>query len=227
MMTIYEKEALFDQLDEEFSQIKRFVCQAAGQVEVHEVEGKVFRQLQDLGRHFLSRFVQLCGTGYEANGFKEQGKGQKMRYKGCQSVSYLSIFGSIPIRRAAYARADGSYFYPLDEHLNLPAHKYSYLLLKWLAQDAAQHDFRQAVARFNQIFDLSLSASLPQRLGDEIAAYVTPFYDAQPAPDQDLEGSHLAMSADCKGVRILKSERAEARWTHLLVPDEGAVKNRA
>ena len=26
---------------------------------------------------------------------------------------------------------------------------------------------------------------------------------------QDLEGSHLAMSADCKGVRILKSERAE------------------
>ena len=209
MMTIYEKEALFDQLDEEFSQIKRFVCQAAGQVEVHEVEGKVFRQLQDLGRHFLSRFVQLCGTGYEANGFKEQGKGQKMRYKGCQSVSYLSIFGSIPIRRAAYARADGSYFYPLDEHLNLPAHKYSYLLLKWLAQDAAQHDFRQAVARFNQIFDLSLSASLPQRLGGEIAAYVTPFYDAQPAPDQDLEGSHLAMSADCKGVRILKSERAE------------------
>ena len=93
--------------------------------------------------------------------------------------------------------------------MNLPAHKYSYLLLKWLAQDAAQHDFRQAVARFNQIFDLSLSASLPQRLGDEIAAYVTPFYDAQPAPDQDLEGSHLAMSADCKGVRILKSERAE------------------
>ena len=208
-MTIYEKEALFDQLDEAFSQIKRFVCQAAGQVEVHEVEGKVFRQLQDLGRHFLSRFVQLCGTGYEANGFKEQGKGQKMRYKGCQSVSYLSIFGSIPIRRAAYARADGSYFYPLDEHLNLPAHKYSYLLLKWLAQDAAQHDFRQAVARFNQIFGLSLSASLPQRLGGEIAAYVTPFYDAQPAPDQDLEGSHLAMSADCKGVRILKSERAE------------------
>ena len=48
---------------------------------MHEVEGKVFRQLQDLGRHFLSRFVQLCGTGYEANGFKEQGKGQKMRYK--------------------------------------------------------------------------------------------------------------------------------------------------
>ena len=56
---------------------------------------------------------------------------------------------------------------------------------------------------------MSLSASLPQRLGGEIAAYVTPFYDAQPAPDQDLEGSHLAMSADCKGVRILKSERAE------------------
>ena len=210
MMTIYEKEALFDQLDEDFSQIKRFICDAVGQVELHDVEREVFRQLQVLGRQLLSSFVQLYGTGYESDGFLERGSGLKMRYKGRQSVSYLSIFGPIQISRAAYAHADGGYFYPLDEQLSMPGHKYSYLLLKWLGQDAAHHDFRQAVARFNQIFDLSLFPSLPQRLGGEIAEYVASFYDEQAAPDQDMEGSHLALSADCKGVRILKSERTDA-----------------
>jgi len=29
------------------------------------------------------------------------------------------------------------------------------------------------------------------------------------APDEQEEGSHIAISADCKGVRILKSEREE------------------
>ena len=113
MMTIYEKEALFDQLDEDFSQIKRFICDAVGQVELHDVEREVFRQLQVLGRQLLSSFVQLYGTGYESDGFLERGSGLRMRYKGRQSVSYLSIFGPIQISRAAYARADGGYFYPL------------------------------------------------------------------------------------------------------------------
>ena len=56
MMTIYEKEALFDQLDEDFSYIKRFICDAVGQVELHDVEREVFRQLQVLGRQLLSSF---------------------------------------------------------------------------------------------------------------------------------------------------------------------------
>lgn len=209
MQTIYEKEALFDELDESFSQIKNYICDAVGHKEVHQVEHEVFRKLQVLGHQLLSSFVHLCGTGYEAGHPLESESGVKMRYKGIQEASYLSIFGQIKIARAAYAHPDGGYIHPLDAQLNLPGHKYSYLLLKWLGRDAAQHDFRQAVDRFNQIFDLSLFACLPQRLGGEIAEYVAPFYDQQEAPDQKCEGSHLAISADCKGVRILKSEREQ------------------
>ena len=96
-MTIYEKEALFDQLDEDFAQIKRSIYDAVGHEELHEVEGAVFRKLQILGRQLLSNFVRLSGTGYEAGHPVESESGLKMRYKGTQACTYLSIFGEIQI----------------------------------------------------------------------------------------------------------------------------------
>ena len=59
MMTIYEKEALFDQLDEDFSQIKRFICDAVGQVELHDVEREVFRQLSGFGSPAIIQFCPI------------------------------------------------------------------------------------------------------------------------------------------------------------------------
>ena len=206
MLTIYEKEANFDQIDESFSKIKKLICASVGEA-LNEVEGELFRKLQQLGLQLLSCYVDVCGTGYEADHPLESEDGVKMRYKGLQEVSYLSIFGQLCINRGAYAHPNGTYIYPLDERLNLPEHKSSYLLLKWLAQDAAQHDFRQGVERLNEIFDLSLFASVPQRLGREIAEYSEPFYEDQTLPKPEEEGSHLVVSADCKGVRIIKSER--------------------
>ena len=66
MLTIYEKESLFESLDEMYSEIKTYVVGAIGHEELHEVEQHLFRQLQQLGRGFLEAFVALSGTGYEA-----------------------------------------------------------------------------------------------------------------------------------------------------------------
>jgi len=134
-----------------------------------------------------------------------------MAYKGTVDSPYVSIFGQIRISRAAYAHPDGGRVYPIDAQLNLPAHKYSYVLLKWLQASSADADFRSAVNRFNEIFAFSFFPELPQRQGLPIAAYVEPFYDQIAAPSPHTEGSHIAISADCKGVRILKSEREDAQ----------------
>jgi hypothetical protein len=101
--------------------------------------------------------------------------------------------------------------YPIDAQLNLPAHKYSYVLLKWLQASSAEEDFRSAVHRFNEIFSFSFFPELPQRQGLPIADYVEPFYDQIAAPSGHTEGSHIAISADGKGIRILKSERDNAQ----------------
>lgn len=210
MSTIYEKEALFESLDEVFAQIKGYVVEAVDQGEaLHEVEQNLFRRVQQLGCTFLQTFVTLTGSGYEAGNPPLTEEGIPMRYKGTVNSPYVSIFGEITIGRAGYAHPDGGLVYPMDAQLNLPEHQYSYLLLKWLQSASAEQDFRKAVNRFNEIFDFSFFPELPQRQGLPIADAVEPFYAQVEAPHPETEGSHIALSADCKGVRILKSERPE------------------
>ena len=213
MLTIYEKETLIESLDETFTEIKAYVEGAIGQEALHDVEQHLFRRLQSLGRGFMETFVALSGSGYEAGNPPLSEEGQPLEYKGTKAEGspYQSIFGEIRIYRAAYAHPDGGRVYPIDATLNLPAHKYSYLLLKWLQASSADQDFRSAVERFNEIFDFSLFPEVPHRQGLSIGEYVEPFYEQVEAPPAETEGSHMALSADCKGVRILKREREEAK----------------
>ena len=222
-MTIYEKETLFESVDETFAEIKAYIEGAIEQEDLHEVEQNLFRRLQRLGRGFLETFVGLSGTGYEAGHPPLSEAGQPMVYKetDAEGSPYLSIFGEVRIYRAGYAHPDGGRVYPIDAQLNLPAHKYSYLLLKWLQVSSADQDFRSAVDRFNEIFDFSFFPEVPQRQGLPIAEYVESFYEQVEAPPPETEGSHIALSADCKGVRILKSEREEAHKEEAVKPRPG------
>jgi len=212
-MTIYEKECLFESVEDQFCALKTYIEEAIGGEEIHVVEGEVFRRLQGMGLCLLEAFVALSGTGYEACRPLVTEDGRPMKYKGIkpEASPYLSIFGELSIYRASYAHPDGGRIYPIDAQLNLPEHKYSYLLLKWLQASSADQDFRSVVERFNEIFDFSLFPEVPQRQGLPIAEYVEPFYEQVEAPPPETEGSHIAISADCKGVRILKSEREEAK----------------
>jgi hypothetical protein len=219
--TIYEKEALFESLDEMVAQMKHDVMEAVGQKELHQVEQDVLRSVHEVGRLALEVFVKLTGSGYEPGNPPVTEMGCPMRYKGTVDSPYVSIFGEITIPRAAYAHPDGGRVYPIDAQLNLPDHQYSYLLLKWMQADGAQKDFRSAVNRFNEIFDFSFFPELPQRQGLPIAESVEPFYEQQQGPQPETEGSHMAISADCKGVRILKREREEAKEEASAKPRRG------
>ena len=107
MITIYEKETLFESLDDTFTEIKAYVEGAIGQAELHEVEQNLFRRLQGLGRGFMETFVALSGTGYEAGHPPLSEAGQPMVYKGIEAEGspYLSIFGEIRIYRAGTTRS--------------------------------------------------------------------------------------------------------------------------
>jgi len=207
MPTIYEKEALLWSLDEAFAELKKGLAEAVGREPLHEVERMLFRRLQHLGRGLLEWFIAETGTGYEAGHPPCTETGQPMTYKGTETAPYWSIFGEIAIERAGYAHPEGGYYYPLDAHLNRPASKYSYLLQQWLQAEASEMDFRQAVAGLERIFEWSLAVDVPQRLGFPLAAQVDPFYAQQAPADPAQEGRYLALSADGKGVPIVRVER--------------------
>lgn len=207
MSTIYANEVLFESGDALLGQLKEYVMGAVGQAELHQVEQELFRRLQCLGRLLLEGFVALTGSGYQADHPLLTAEGVPLHYKGTAPSPYGSIFGEITILRASYALPEGGRIYPVDAQLNLPESKYSYLLQKWLQAASAEQDFRTAVQRLNEIFDFCFFPELPQRQGLPIAAYVEPFYQQIEAPAPQTEGSHIALGADGKGVRILRSER--------------------
>jgi hypothetical protein len=206
---IGDQESHWEQAQRLLQELDDYVCGAVGRDELHEVEHGVFRRLQQLGRVMMERFVAASGTGYTPGRPPCTRRGEPLSYKGIESVDYLSIFGQIGLPRAAYAQPDGGYEYPMDGQWNRPAHKYSYLLQKWLQAVAVEDDYHEAAARLNEIFDLSLMANVGQRLGGEVAAGVGPYYQQRDEPPADTEGSHLGISADGKGVRILRRERGQ------------------
>ena len=81
MLTIYEKESLYESLDETYAEIKAYVDGAVGREELHDVELNVFRRVLLLGRGFLEAFVERSGTGYEAGNPPLSEAGDPMAYK--------------------------------------------------------------------------------------------------------------------------------------------------
>jgi len=208
--TIYENEAQWEQVRGLVSQMEAYVVEAVGGEELHEVEHGLFRRLRELGRVMLERFVAESGTGYTAGQSLCTLADEPLTYKGIETVSYLSIFGSVDLPRAAYARPDGGYEYPMDGQWNRPKHKYSYLLQKWLQGVAVESDYHEATQRLNEMFDLELWPHVPQRLGGELGDQVEAYYQQQDSPPADTEGSCVGVSADGKGVRLLRADRARS-----------------
>ena len=108
-MTIYEKESLFESVEDQFCSLKTYLEEAISREEIHVVEGEVFRQLQRIGLGLLEAFVALSGTGYESGIALFTEDGRPMKYKGIKKEAspYLSIFGELRIYRASYAHPDG------------------------------------------------------------------------------------------------------------------------
>ena len=217
---IGDQESQWDQAQALLKELDQYVCAAVGQAELHEVEHGVFRRVQLLGRLMMERYVAQSGTGYTPKRPPCTLSGEPLEYKGIETVDYLSIFGLVPLPRAAYAQPEGGYEYPMDAQWNRPAHKHSYLLQRWLQGAAVEDDYHEAAERFNEIFDLSLTGNVPQRLGAGVATHVAPYYEQVDAPPAGTEGSHLGISADGQGVRILRREQGD------LGPDAPPAKAR-
>jgi hypothetical protein len=152
MTPIYEPEAQLDKTDNSFFQIKEYIEQAVNSQQLHEVEKELFHRLLVLGRHLLEHFVMQSGSGYQTGTPPKDEDGKSLTYKGTVESPYISIFGKIKIKRAAYACKSGGYFYPIDAQFNLPASKYSYLLQKWMESSSVENDYEESVEMLNEIF---------------------------------------------------------------------------
>jgi hypothetical protein len=177
---------------------------------IHEVEETIFRQSLIVGRWMLQAFLDMSGSGnvgptvFIAGDSPTDPDQELPRLEQTHKRPYLSIFGAIDVERTCYGH-DRVEAVPLDAQLHLPLRQYSYLLQQWLGTFVVGDAHAEAVGKLETILGLEIAVKASEDLNREQACDVEPFQNDLPVPEPTEEGPILVVTADCKGVPLVRS----------------------
>ncbi len=162
-----------------------------------------------IGRWLLQAVLDLAGTGdvgptLTVAGDSPSDPDQELpRLDRPRKRPYLSIFDEIAIERTCYGH-DRVEAAPLDAQLHLPQRQYSYLLQPWLGAFVVDDAHAEAIRKLGTILGLEITVKASEDLHREQASDVEVFQDRLPVPDAAAEGPLLVVTADCKGVPLVR-----------------------
>jgi len=205
----------------EFNRVIDFVKTEALTMELHAVEGELFRMLLRLGRILLELFLLSFGTGNVGQTVTTK-SGLVLRYRRESPRRYLSIFGEVTIVRAYYLEDGAKGVFPLEAQLNLPKRKYSYLLQKWMTLWGVKTTYEGAVETLKEFLGLDLAHRPIQRVAHDLTVAVNEFNDTLEIPEAGEEGPILIETLDGKGIPMCKPDPDQPK-----TPDKPGKKKMA
>lgn len=203
--------------------VERMQHAADQQQPIHQVEEILFRDLLVIGRCLLQAFVDMAGTGDVGPTLTVAGESpadpdqELPRLDPPQKRPYLSIFDEILIERTCYGH-DRVEAAPLDAQLHLPQRQYSYLLQKWLGSFVVDEAHAQAIRKLGTILGVQITVRASEDLNREQSSDVEVFQDRLPVPDAAEEGPLLVVTADCKGVPLVRKALPPRKETDTPLP---------
>jgi hypothetical protein len=212
---IFAQEQAFLKAEKHLRALVAYVREATTAGErIDQVERCLMRQLLQVGHALLSAFVAGQGDGDAGESLEGPGGQSWRRLAEPHERRYVSIFGELRLRRFVYGSREGQKIeaVPLDERLGLPAGEFSYVLEDWAQRLCTRDSYAEAGQALEDLLGLRLSVRTLEHMSQALAAYATPFRDAQPAPPADEEGQLLVFTADAKGVPMRRplEERVQA-----------------
>src|SRR3954453_19674531 len=190
--------------------VQRLQDAAERQQPIHQVEEIIFRDVLKIGLAMLRVFLAASGNGDVGptltipRGDADEPPQVLPRLDSPRSRPYLSIFGEVTIERVGYGvdRLDAG---PLDPRPHPPRRQYPSLLQKWLGSFVIDDAHAEAVQKLQTILGLPIAVKASEDLNREQASDVGLFQDSLPVPEPSQEGSIVVVSADCKGVPLVRS----------------------
>jgi hypothetical protein len=195
----HNRQAILAQAVELVEQVER----AYGQGEaVHELERGLFRQLLRLGQQLLELFFGLCGAGDRGVQVSLSDGRAVHRLEHSRVRDYQSVFGVHQLERVVYGTREGQKieYVPLDQQLQLPAGKFSYLLQEWDQALAVEQPYGQVSATLERILGFKQSVHSLERMNQQLASSVEAFWAAREAAPAAPGEQMVVCSADSKGV---------------------------
>jgi hypothetical protein len=203
--------------------VERLRCAADQRQPIHQVEEVIFRSLLAMGLDLLQAFLALSGDGDAGPNLSVAGDGPDdpsrvlPRLDRPRRRPYLSIFGELEIERIGYGhdRLDAA---PLDARLHLPRRQYSYLFQQWLGTFVVDDAHAEAIKKLETILGLEISVKASEDLNREQGGDVEPFQNHLPTPEAMEEGPILVVTADCKGVPLVRQALPAEETTDTPLP---------
>lgn len=186
-------------------QLARFVEESVQDgTAAHMVEKGIWEHLLGLGRMALDHFFDQVGNGDLGQEVSLPDGGVLRRLPFPYPRPYQSIFGPFEISRTVYGSREGQKigWVPLDQRLDLPESKFSYLLQDWDQHLVVETPYAGVSRTLERILGFSQSVDSLERMSRKMAASVVDFLDTLPPPAMAEEGELMVLSADGKGVPI-------------------------
>jgi hypothetical protein len=194
-----EQAAVDQSLSVFWALVERLHAAADRRQPIHQVEEAIFRDLLVMGRSLLEAFLASSGEGDIGPNLTALADDPSdpprvlPRLDRIRPRPYLSIFGEVSGARVCYGegRIEAA---PLDARLHLPRRQYSYLFQQWLAAFVVDDAHAEAIKKLGTI------------LGSEVSVKATE------------EGPILVVTADCKGVPLVRSALPPEEATDTVLP---------
>lgn len=202
------KEQAIHKAERQLSQLVKMVEQAIREGwRVDEFERASFPELLDMGFNLLTAFVAAQGSGDEGPRVQREDRTLE-RLEKPHERRYVSIYGPLELKRWVYGTREGQRIehVPLDARLGLPAGEISYVLEDWLERMCVKDAFRESVDSLVALLGVraKVSVETAEKHSRALAEHAASFRASQPAPPPEEEGELLVVTADAKGVPMIR-----------------------
>ena len=181
----------------------------AGQMSHSDVERLVHERGHDLLRKLFQAHVDSRGPG-EAATTVRGADGVERDQQRFHERGLTTIFGEIRVKRLGYGAEGTDSLHPLDAELNLPRELYSFELRRTVAVEVSKGAFDEAVASLAFHTGVKVGKRQVEELARRAAEDFDAFYGQRAPPAGERSASVLAITADGKGVVMLRKDLREA-----------------
>jgi hypothetical protein len=197
-------------------ELRAYVLDAAHNgLPFHDFETGLWDRVLRLGHTAVEQFLRLQGTGDLGPTLDLPDGRHLRRLEDLHQGDLTSVFGTFSFARTCYGTRAGQKidFVPLDNRLQLPQDKPSYLLQEFNALLGTEGPFGHVAKVLQRILQLEQHVHSLERQGQHMAEHVEPYRDAQPMPAVEEEPI-LVRSADAKGVPMRTAADAPPIKSH-------------
>lgn len=168
----------------------------------------IFAKVMEMGGAAMDVVIAAQGTG-DLGEQVEAGAGRKLRRSDqLVTTQVRSIFGHHRFKEFTYSAGTHKKIElrPISARMQLPQSRWSFLLQEFSQMFCVDQAFHQAAANLETVFGSKFSMSTLEQTTERMGKQADTFLDALPTPDKQTERQILVVSADCKGVPLIKED---------------------